>query len=151
MALPKLRQDEVVTPALAFLAERGVYPNGAGRYDEQAVLRTVLDVLRERGLDPDVVVDDATGEWTVEVRDQRTPAEPRIAIAFDADRTTALIRALEMALTWLSPEEERDLFDRNARAMLGMSGDDFLSAWEAGELSGDDPAVIHLLMMRPRD
>lgn len=35
--------------------------------------------------------------------------------------------------TVLPPQEARDLFDRNARALLNMSGEEFLRQWDAGE------------------
>jgi hypothetical protein len=44
-----------------------------------------------------------------------------------------------MATTDTSPirersfEEGRELFDRQARLRLGMSGEEFLRAWDAGE------------------
>ena len=41
----------------------------------------------------------------------------------------------------LSPEEGRRFFDRRARALLGISGAEFLQRWDAGEYRSlaDDP------------
>jgi hypothetical protein len=36
----------------------------------------------------------------------------------------------------LPPEESRALFDRQARALVGMSGEEFLRRWDAGEYEG---------------
>lgn len=50
----------------------------------------------------------------------------------------------------LAPEEGIAMFDRQARERLGMSGDEFLQKWEAGEI--DDPDrndVMMLVMMIP--
>jgi hypothetical protein len=38
--------------------------------------------------------------------------------------------------TVLPPEESRALFDRKARALLGISGPEFLRRWDAGEYRG---------------
>jgi hypothetical protein len=35
--------------------------------------------------------------------------------------------------TVLTPEESRELFDRKARARLGISGPEFIRRWDAGE------------------
>lgn len=37
----------------------------------------------------------------------------------------------------MTREEAREFFDEQARAWLGMSGEEFMSAWDAGEF--DDP------------
>lgn len=49
----------------------------------------------------------------------------------------------------LTRAEARALFDRRARAELGMSGVEFLRAWDAGELDPDDERVIGLWMILP--
>jgi hypothetical protein len=49
----------------------------------------------------------------------------------------------------LTPEQARELFDRRARAELNMSGEEFIRAWEAGELDPDDDRVIGLWMILP--
>ena len=38
--------------------------------------------------------------------------------------------------TVLPPEEARALFDRQARRLVGMSGEEFLRRWDAGEYEG---------------
>jgi len=35
--------------------------------------------------------------------------------------------------TVLTPEESHELFDRKARAILGISGPEFIRRWDAGE------------------
>lgn len=50
----------------------------------------------------------------------------------------------------LSREEGRAMFDRNARDWLGMSGDEFIQKWEAGEIEDPDRTdVIMLALMIP--
>ena len=43
----------------------------------------------------------------------------------------------------LNAQEGRDLLDRQARRYLGMSGEDFVRAWERGEL--DPPTATSML------
>ncbi len=53
---------------------------------------------------------------------------------------------------FLSPEEARALFDENARRELGMSGDEFIAAWDRGDFNFDpdySDAVGHLWMLMP--
>ena len=50
----------------------------------------------------------------------------------------------------LSPEESRELFDIKARAILGISGPEFLRRWDAGEYHGiseDTPENRRILWM----
>jgi len=50
---------------------------------------------------------------------------------------------------WLSPEETRAWFERDAQALLGISGDGFLRRYDAGEYDEifDDPDHRHVLRM----
>lgn len=49
----------------------------------------------------------------------------------------------------LSAAEAKDLLDGMARHYLGMSGEDFLRAWDAGEItaSRDRPEVMRVAML----
>jgi hypothetical protein len=49
----------------------------------------------------------------------------------------------------LTDEEWNALFDRRARKMAGMSGEEFLRRWNAGEIEDWDPELTHLVMMIP--
>ena len=50
----------------------------------------------------------------------------------------------------LSHEETRAIFDRNAWEWLGMSGDEFIQKWEAGEIEDPDRTdVVMLALMSP--
>lgn len=54
----------------------------------------------------------------------------------------------------LSRAEARALFEEAAQRTMGMSGEEFLRRWDAGEFDGvaDDPdhwAALHLVMLRP--
>lgn len=50
----------------------------------------------------------------------------------------------------LTPEEGRKLFDRVAHETLGISGEEFLRRWDAGEYANsDDMAVTRLYMLMP--
>jgi len=51
----------------------------------------------------------------------------------------------------LTLEEGRALVDRLARRHLGMSGEAFMRAWEAGELDeqAERPEVVYMAMLLP--
>lgn len=55
----------------------------------------------------------------------------------------------------LSREEGRQLFDRQAQRYLGISGEEFLKKWDAGEYGDPDdrtknpPGVMRLVMLLP--
>lgn len=49
----------------------------------------------------------------------------------------------------LTEEEGLALFDRAARAIVGLSGDEFLREWDEGTLDRDDPRVVHVAMLMP--
>jgi hypothetical protein len=143
MATQTKVRDEDLNLARPFLAERGIEPDATGRYPEQAI----IDALRERGWD--VEVTGAPGDWTVEFRDRADPTQEPSPVTSASDRASALLRALHLALTWMTPEEERQYFDVEARRLLGMSGEDAMLRWNAGELDREDPSVRHHFMLRP--
>ena len=71
------------------------------------------------------------------LKDQRAPA---------TDRADGEVR-------FLSREEGRALFDQRARNLLGISGDEFLRRWDAGEYDAmvddpDHPEIVDLVMLR---
>jgi hypothetical protein len=133
-----LLQDEEFAEVRAFLAEHNLRPD-----DERAILAAV----RDRGWE--LRIDGMTGDWTVEIQEYRAPTQSQVAVAHESDRRRALLRALRMALSWLTPEQERAAFDRQTRELLGMGADEFIRKWEAGELSPDEPRVQYLVMLRP--
>jgi len=47
---------------------------------------------------------------------------------------------------WMTTAEGRDLFDREARRLMGMSGAEFNHRWTAGEFNPDGPD--HTKLMR---
>lgn len=47
---------------------------------------------------------------------------------------------------WMTTAEGYDLFDREARRLMGMSGADFIRRWDAGEFDPDGPD--HTKLMR---
>ncbi|MGH3088111.1 MAG: hypothetical protein ACRDSJ_12425 [Rubrobacteraceae bacterium] len=55
----------------------------------------------------------------------------------------------------LSREEGRELFDRQARRYLDMTGEEFLKKWDSGEFGDPDdrrknpPGVMRLAMLLP--
>lgn len=49
----------------------------------------------------------------------------------------------------LTAEEGEALLDHRARALLGMSADEFRARWHAGELDRDDDDVIAVWMLLP--
>lgn len=56
-------------------------------------------------------------------------AKPNQAQASDDILGTEIVPGVYM----LSPEEGRSLFDTKARELLGISGDEILQRWDAGE------------------
>lgn len=68
--------------------------------------------------------------------------------------TTAKPSETETAIRWLDDDEAREEFDAQARKWLGLSGDEFLRRWDAGEYAGvaDDighPYVMSMAMLIP--
>jgi len=58
---------------------------------------------------------------------------------------TAKATETETAIRWRSDEEARADFDAHARQWLGLSGEEFLRRWDAGEYRGledDDPPNV---------
>lgn len=50
----------------------------------------------------------------------------------------------------LTPEQGREVFDRQARQHLGMSGEEFIRAWDAGEFGErDDSDLMGVAMLLP--
>lgn len=51
----------------------------------------------------------------------------------------------------LTPEKSRDLFERQARRYLNMSGDEFVEAWREGKFADreDEEAVAHVVKLLP--
>lgn len=49
----------------------------------------------------------------------------------------------------LTEEEGRALFDRAARTIVGISGEEFLCEWDEGTLDPDDPRVVDVAMLIP--
>ncbi|WP_038038046.1 hypothetical protein [Thermorudis peleae] len=49
----------------------------------------------------------------------------------------------------LTPEEARELFEREAQRRLHMSGDEFKRRWQAGELDPEDPNVRMVALVLP--
>lgn len=55
------------------------------------------------------------------------------------------------AIQELSEQEARELLDKQARRYLGMSGEEFIRAWDAGEFDADPdrPEVMRVAMLLP--
>ena len=49
----------------------------------------------------------------------------------------------------LTNEEFKAIFDREAEVKLGISGDEFVRRWHAGEYPDWDPELSKLVMMLP--
>lgn len=55
---------------------------------------------------------------------------------------------------YATPEQARELFDSQARKLLGISGEEFLARWDAGEYRDvadgpDHRALMRLVMLIP--
>jgi len=49
---------------------------------------------------------------------------------------------------WATPEEGRALFDRQARQLVGMSGEEFIRRWDAGEFRDVADTAGHRHILR---
>lgn len=128
-----------------FLARFGVAAREVDQYFEDDILKAI----RARGWEPLIERETDPPGWKAEVTEWRTLSQSQTAVAHDPDRMTALLRALRIALTWPSREEEVRAFDEQTRSLLGLSAGEFLEKWRANDLTADDPRVIHLLISRP--
>lgn len=60
----------------------------------------------------------------------------------------------DQRIEWFSPEETREAFDASAREWFGMSGEEFIRRWDAGEFDAiaddaDHPQVMWLATLIP--
>ena len=58
----------------------------------------------------------------------------------------------DQSVRWLTEEEARARFDEEARRVMGMSGEEFLRRWAAGEFDAiaddpDHPEIMELHMI----
>ena len=54
------------------------------------------------------------------------------------------------SVEWLTAEEARALFDERSHEITGMSGDEFVRRWEAGEIEANDRSgLMALVLMIP--
>lgn len=58
------------------------------------------------------------------------------------------IDEVDSSIRYATPEEGRELFDYQARELLGLSGDEFLRRWDAGEYQDIADAPGHRHIMR---
>lgn len=130
-----------------FLAKFGIAERELDQY--HFVEDDVLRAIRARGWEPSIQQEDEVLGWKAVIQEWRTVSQGRSAIGRDHARTMALLRALRIALTWTTPEEEFEAFNEQTVALVGLTADEFLQKWENNELSTDDPRVIHLLIARP--
>jgi hypothetical protein len=68
--------------------------------------------------------------------------------------TTHRDSVAEPEVVYVSPEEGRRMFDEVARQWTGLSGEEFIRRWEAGEYadmveSEDNRHVVELVLMIP--
>ena len=62
---------------------------------------------------------------------------------------TSLVEVAEPPVRDLSPEESRAFFDAKASELMGISGDEFVRRWNAGEYDdvADDPAHSDIMYL----
>jgi hypothetical protein len=137
--------SEEFAPTREFLANFGISPRDVGEYLEDDVLKAI----HHKGWETEITPENDPPGWKAEIREWRTLTQSRAAVAHDPDRMLALLRALRIALTWPTPEEDIRAFDEQSRALLGLSAKEFFERWRSNQLSTDDPRVVHLLVMRP--
>lgn len=62
---------------------------------------------------------------------------------------TTTIPALPEGVECLTEKEGRELLDREAQRCLGISGDEFIRRWDAGEFANDArPEVFRVSVLR---
>jgi hypothetical protein len=56
-----------------------------------------------------------------------------------------------VAVEHISDSDGAEIVDAAARHNLGMSGEDFMAAWEAGKFDGDSdrPEIVRVAMLLP--
>jgi hypothetical protein len=133
-------------PAIEFLAQFGIAPAELHDYREEDVLKAI----RARGWEVTVQsVSDPPGWSLAEITEWRSPTQSQTAVARDSDQLMAVFRALRIALTWPTKEDDAKAFDDLARSLLNVSAPEFLEKWRRDELDLKDPRVVHLLVARP--
>ncbi len=137
MAIASQVRDEQLEFAKQGLAWRGVHPGTDGTYSEEA-LRASVDArglhLRVRG---------EPGDWFAEVMAPGGESEWPYAEGHDADRITAVVRAVGRAATMLTVEEAQGRFENAVQEQMGMNAKEFRRRWDAGEFNEDDEAYSH--------
>jgi hypothetical protein len=128
-----------------FLSSFGIADRPTDEYFEEDLLKAISTRPWQASLEQEI---DPPG-WKAVIREWKSVSQSRAAVAYDRDRTVALLRAIKIALTWPTPEQEKESFEDQTRALLGLSADEFMRRWQAHELSIDDPRVGHLLIIRP--
>lgn len=60
-----------------------------------------------------------------------------------------LPEASNLEIRWLSHEDSHALFDEQAPKLVGISGEEFLRRWDAGEYDGmaDDPSHPEIMRL----
>ncbi len=124
------------------LAERGVRPDTAGAY----LIDALLDAVRAQGWEP--IVEGGPGDWQVDLQEWQEGTPVRHPASSGADLAATLRSALWEAMSLATRTKARVMFDASAREMFGISGQEFLRRYDAGELDEEDPSVIHLAMGR---
>lgn len=56
-----------------------------------------------------------------------------------------------LGVRYLTPEQGREILDRQARCYFGMSGEEFIRAYEAGELADhpNESDVVYVALLIP--
>jgi hypothetical protein len=132
-------------PVVDFLSQFGIAPRQPHEYIEEDVLKAI----RARGWEVRFWEEGDPPIWIAEITEWRALTQSQSAFGQDSDKMMALFRALRLALTWPTREEEAQAFDELVRSTLNMSATEFLERWRSDELDLDDPRVIHLLVARP--
>lgn len=152
MAAQDLRQREEVEDHLAgvraYLAERGVQPDRDGNFSKRDI-PAIEQAIREREWIPTLKREG--DEWIVVIEDLRFEQPTTEDAWIDPDPIKALLYTLNAARRLMMRAEAAEHFDREARFMTGMSGEEFRRKWIADELDYGDPHVIHVGMLLPRD
>jgi cell division protein FtsB len=80
--------------------------------------------------------------------------EPETGRHISSSDSARMTESEHLDIHWVSEDESRAMFDERARELLGMSGDEFLRRYDAGEYDGiaddpDHPEIMRLVALVP--
>jgi hypothetical protein len=76
-------------------------------------------------------------------------SEPGAVRHIKAQDSATMTEAADVEIRWLDDEDSRALFDEQARKLAGVSGEEFLHRWDAGDYDAmvDDPSHPEIMRL----